>query len=106
MCALVREKPDLIITDLRMPIVDGFSLITELRTHRDTRDIPIFVVSGLDSPEARETAMEAGCNGYFTKPLNPDIFATQIKDFLSSSRKKPAVKRARSTTRPSRKKRR
>src|SRR5438874_10436297 len=68
-CAMVVQKPDLILADIRMPIVDGFSLVSEIRAHRDTRDIPIIAVTGLDSFEAREAAMKAGCNGFMTKPI-------------------------------------
>jgi len=83
-CAMVVQKPDLILVDIRMPIVDGFSFVSEIRAHRDTRDIPIIAVTGLDSFEAREAAMKAGCNGFMTKPIQPARFAKEIKSFLSS----------------------
>jgi two-component system cell cycle response regulator DivK len=97
-CSMVREKPDLILADIRMPIVDGFSFVSDIRSHSDTKDIPVIVVTGLDTWEARETAREAGCNGYMTKPINPACFAEQIKDFLSPRGTKAtrARKRARS----------
>jgi len=82
-CAMVREKPDLILADIRMPIVDGFSFVSEIRSHRDTRDIPIIAVTGFDSLEAREAALKAGCNGFMTKPINPVRFAKEIRAFLS-----------------------
>src|SRR5262249_19000653 len=55
-CSLVRSEPDLILVDLRMPVMDGFSLVNELKAHNDTKHIPIVVVSGLDSLENREKA--------------------------------------------------
>ena len=81
-CATVRQKPDLILADIRMPIVDGFSFVAELRSHRDTCDIPIIAVTGLDSLEAREAALKAGCNGFMRKPVDPARFAGEIKAFL------------------------
>src|SRR6266850_4407082 len=93
-CAMVVQKPDLILVDIRMPIVDGFSFVSEIRAHRDTRDIPIIAVTGLDSFEAREAAMKAGCNGFMTKPIQPARFAKEIKSFLSS-RKTAAPQMAR-----------
>jgi two-component system cell cycle response regulator DivK len=85
-CATVRQKPDLILADIRMPIVDGFAFVAELRSHRDTCDIPIIAVTGLDSLEAREAALKAGCNGFMRKPIDPARFAEEIKTFLAPHR--------------------
>ena len=103
-CAMVVQKPDLILADIRMPIVDGFSFVSEIRAHRDTRDIPIIAVTGLDSLEAREAALKAGCNGYMTKPIDPARFAKEIKNFLSSRKtaalQLPGPKGAKAKARP------
>jgi DNA-binding response OmpR family regulator len=99
-CSTVRKKPDLILADIRMPIVDGFSFVAELRSHQDTKNIPIIAVTGLDSWEAREAAMKAGCNGYMTKPINPARFAEEVGTFLSqrsSAGKKPRSNSRRTT---------
>src|SRR6266446_8928891 len=73
-CAVVREAPDLVLADIRMPIVDGMGLATELKTHLDTRDIPVVAVTGYDSPGTREAALKAGYDGYITKPIDPKRF--------------------------------
>ena len=81
-CAMVRTGADLIITDIRMPVVDGISLVRELRSHVDTREIPVVAVTGFDSPESRAAALKAGCVGYITKPIDARKFPGQIAEFI------------------------
>jgi len=88
-CAIVREKPDLILADIRMPIVDGLSLVRELKAHGDSGHIPIIAVTGLDTKESREAATEAGCDGYITKPIEAGAFAGQIREFLRLRESRP-----------------
>ena len=64
-------KPDLILTDLRMPIMDGPEAIRTLRHDTDTTHIPIFVLSAYTDSKTRETCRQAGADDFFTKP--PDI---------------------------------
>src|SRR5436309_13350975 len=58
-CAIVRSAPDLILADIRMPIMDGFALVRELRTSHDTANIPVVAVTGMDTPECRREAVDA-----------------------------------------------
>jgi two-component system cell cycle response regulator DivK len=81
-CAVVKRAPDLILTDIKMPIVDGQGLVRELKTHADTRDIPVVAVSGHDTPETRESALEAGCIGFIPKPIDVLRFPEQIAQML------------------------
>jgi CheY-like chemotaxis protein len=87
--AIVHQKPDLILTDIRMPIIDGIALINEIRTHSDSADIPVMIVTGLDSPECRDAAIKAGCAGYITKPIDPLRFGAQIRAFFSPRESAP-----------------
>ena len=64
-------KPDLILTDLRMPIMDGPEAIRTLRHDSDTTDIPIFVLSAYSDSKTRDICRQAGADEFFTKP--PDI---------------------------------
>jgi CheY-like chemotaxis protein len=85
-CAVVRAAPDLILTDIRMPIVDGQGLVRELKTHADTRDIPVVAVSGHDTPETRESAFKAGCIGFIAKPIDVRKFPEQIAQILRQTK--------------------
>jgi DNA-binding response OmpR family regulator len=82
MAAVVRSKPDLILADIRMPIVGGVGLVRELKAASDTRDIPVVALTGYDSPGFREVALEAGYDDYMTKPIDAKHFPEQIEKLL------------------------
>ena len=89
-CAVVRSAPDLVVADIRMPIVDGMGLASELKAHQDTRHIPVIAVTGFDSPENRASALNAGYDGYISKPIDVSRFPTQIAEFLKHSTPTPS----------------
>jgi CheY-like chemotaxis protein len=62
--------PDLILMDLRMPRMDGFEAIKELRKDATTADMPIIAISAWASAKHKERAIEAGANEHFTKPVD------------------------------------
>ena len=64
-------KPDIILMDLRMPVMDGYNAIEEIRTDPETRHIPIVVISAWSSKTERTQAKLAGANEFFVKP--PDL---------------------------------
>jgi CheY-like chemotaxis protein len=86
--AVVRSAPDLILADIRMPIVDGKELAHELKSHIDSRDIPVIAVTGYDNPGSREAALEAGYDDYLTKPIDARKFAGQIGELLAKFKAK------------------
>lgn len=67
----LKWKPDLVLMDLRMPIMDGYKAIQEIRFNPQTRHIPIFVVSAWSSKKERDQARLAGADEFFVKP--PDL---------------------------------
>jgi CheY-like chemotaxis protein len=84
-CAMVREGADLVVTDIRMPIVDGLSLVNELKAHEDTRQVPVVALTGFDTPENRAAAFGAGCIGFIAKPIDTGEFVNQIRQFLPAA---------------------
>jgi two-component system cell cycle response regulator DivK len=72
--------PDVIVMDLAMPRVDGWEAIRRLRDSSWTREIPIVAVSAV--PISRETAFEAGCDAYLSKPCDPHVVWSQIGALL------------------------
>ena len=64
-------KPDLVLMDLRMPIMDGYKAINQIKFNPQTRHIPIFVVSAWSSRKERDQARLAGADEFFVKP--PDL---------------------------------
>jgi CheY-like chemotaxis protein len=75
--------PDLILMDLRMPRMDGFEAIRELRKDPNTADIPIIAISAWASAKHKERAMESGANEHFTKPVDLPRLLETINRFLS-----------------------
>jgi len=69
--------PDVIVLDLAMPRVDGWTVLKHVRQSSVTSRIPVVVVSALT--EARDQAFEAGCDAYLTKPCPPEVLYLQIR---------------------------
>lgn len=67
---LASIAPDVIITDINMPRLDGFGLIANLRAREHTRRTPIIVLTTESAPELRERARSAGATGWIVKPFD------------------------------------
>lgn len=80
------NKFDLLIIDLMMPDIDGYELTRRLRTEASTRNVPILVVTARTQPADRESAKEAGADGYLTKPVDNRELASRITEILASPR--------------------
>jgi len=69
--ALARaETPNLIVLDMNLPGMTGFEILPVLRSHPETRKIPVIALTSHDSPEDRNEAHDAGCDRYVTKPVD------------------------------------
>ena len=79
--------PDLILLDIQLPLMDGYTVARNLRENPDHADTPIVAVTSYAMPGDREKAMEAGCNGYIEKPIDPDTFDKQVEQYLSMKRR-------------------
>jgi two-component system cell cycle response regulator DivK len=77
-----RQCPDIVITDLAMPVMDGFHLTRELRARSTTRSVPIIAVTGHGVPTTPHLAREAGCCCLFTKPFLPDSLLDAVRSML------------------------
>lgn len=63
-------QPDIVLTDLRMPVMDGSEVIRHLRSNPDTANMIIFVLSAWADANTRELCMQLGANRFFPKPLS------------------------------------
>ncbi|RUT07080.1 hypothetical protein DSM106972_023410 [Dulcicalothrix desertica PCC 7102] len=70
LAAIRQQVPDLVLTDIMMPGLDGFGLLRELRANPDTTDIPIIMLSARAGEESRVEGMEAGADDYLVKPFS------------------------------------
>ncbi len=82
-------RPDLVLMDLRMPVMDGYQAIHEIRLNPQTHHIPIFVVSAWSSRKERDQARLVGANEFFVKPLDLKRLNETIKSTLTASSQKP-----------------
>ncbi len=84
---LVRtKKPDLILTDVMMPRLDGFGLLREIRHDHDLRDIPVIVLSARAGEEARVDGLDAGADDYLTKPFSARELIARVNANLEMAR--------------------
>jgi two-component system cell cycle response regulator DivK len=77
-----KQKFDLILLDIQLPIMDGYTVAKELRDNPATRNIPIVAVTSYAMMGDREKALSVGCDGYLEKPINPETFVSEIERFL------------------------
>ncbi len=78
----VRLRPDLILLDIQLPIMDGYAVAQILRNNPDLASTPIIALTSYAMAGDREKALQSGCSGYIEKPINPSSFAAQIDTFL------------------------
>ena len=81
--AVVQEvAPDLVITDVNMPEVDGISLVSQMRTFPAFRSVPILMLTTESSEEAKERGRAAGATGWITKPFDPAQLREVVAEVL------------------------
>jgi DNA-binding response OmpR family regulator len=79
-----RNKPDLIIMDIMMPMLDGNKKARILKENEMSKDIPILLLSSKSDQEMRKLAEEAGADGYILKPFSPIEIVSKVRKCLSS----------------------
>lgn len=83
---LHRQQPDLILMDINMPEVDGYTLTTQIKSIPGLERVPIVALTANVMKGDRERTLEAGCDGYIQKPVDVDTFPQQIGRFLTVKR--------------------
>jgi two-component system cell cycle response regulator DivK len=82
----VSLRPDVIVMDLWMPHLDGWESIRRLKASPATADIPVLVLTGDAYAQARQEAVNAGCQAYLVKPCLPMDVAAQVGRLLADTR--------------------
>ena len=84
-CAMaLSERPDIILMDLEMPVVDGWEATRRLKDDAQTRDIPIIALSAHALAGEREKALAAGCDEFDTKPIEFDRLVATLRRVLAA----------------------
>ena len=79
------EKPDLILMDISIPIIDGWEATQVLKHDPSTKGIPIIALTAHALASDREKAMEVGCAGYLAKPCEPRAVVAEVQRFLGKN---------------------
>jgi two-component system sensor histidine kinase ChiS len=79
---LQKQAVAVLVTDLRMPGMDGFELIARVRAAAHTRTVPIIVVSSDDTPETQDRVRKLGANAFFAKPCSPAAVRKTLEELL------------------------
>jgi two-component system cell cycle response regulator len=79
---VVTETPDLILLDVMMPFLDGFTVCRILKEHEQTRLIPIVLMTALDAREDRIKGIKAGADDFLTKPVHEEELLARIETAL------------------------
>lgn len=79
------EKPDVVLMDIKMPVVDGFEATRRLKANEQTRGIPVIALTAHAMQEDRDQAVAAGADEYETKPVDLDRLLAKIQGLLGRS---------------------
>ena len=82
----VRKRPDLVLIQLKLPVVSGFTVIRRMRRCAALRDVPIIAVSFSNQTANRNVAMAAGCNAHIEDPIEFDVLDELIDRLLPGER--------------------
>lgn len=91
--AIAQQMPDLILTDVMMPRLDGFGLLRELRSALHTQELPIILLSARAGEESRVEGLEAGADDYLIKPFSARELLARVEANLKLARLRQAAAR-------------
>jgi len=77
-----RERPELILMDLSLPIMDGWEATKRIKANNELRSIPVIALTAHAMVGDQEKALAAGCDDYLVKPLDEDILTAKIQRYL------------------------
>ena len=77
-----RERPELILMDLSLPVMDGWEATRRLKANDDLRSIPVIALTAHAMAGDEEKALAAGCDDYLVKPLDEDELMARIAKYL------------------------
>jgi DNA-binding response OmpR family regulator len=88
MDAFSQERPDLIISDIVMPNLNGLDLIRKIRLTEGENNIPIIILSAKATPEDQQKGMDAGATAYLKKPCKSTELTDTVRELLNRENKK------------------
>lgn len=74
--------PALILLDIQLPLMDGYEVARQLRSHRSLANTPIVAITSYAMAGDRDRVLNCGCSGYIEKPIDPETFVTTLRSYL------------------------
>ena len=84
--AVSEARPELVLLDLSIPKIDGWTVARTLREDPSTADLPILALTAHAMKGDRERALEAGCSAYLSKPVSPRELRRRVEQLLAATR--------------------
>lgn len=78
-----KRAPDLILSDVRMPMMNGFDLFMKVKDDPKLKDVPYIFMSSIDDFDAKRTAKEIGADGYIEKPFDSEKIRSIVNDLIT-----------------------
>lgn len=78
----IAEKPDLILMDMQLPVIDGYNATKRIRETKEIKDIPVIAITSYAMVGDKEKTLAAGCTAYIEKPIEPESFIKEIEKYL------------------------
>jgi CheY-like chemotaxis protein len=79
-------RPRLVLMDIQLPDIDGLELTREFKADPELRDIPVVAVTSYAMKGDRQKSLDAGCDGYITKPIDTRQFPLDVENYLRGAR--------------------
>ena len=83
LAAVAAQRPDLILMDIQLPLLDGYEATRRIKADPALRAIPIIVITSYALSGDDEKARAAGCDAYFSKPFSPRQLLAKVREYLS-----------------------
>jgi two-component system, cell cycle response regulator DivK len=80
--AYAKQRPDLILMDIQLPVMDGYETTRRIRADPESKSIPIVAVTSYALAGDEAKALAVGCNAYITKPYSPRALLAKVREFL------------------------
>ena len=84
LAAIAKRRPDLILMDIQLPIMDGYEATRRIKADPTLRSIPVIAVTSHALGDGEEKARAAGCDDFVAKPFSPRQLLAKIKEYLRS----------------------
>jgi two-component system, cell cycle response regulator DivK len=82
LAAVAKQKPDLILMDIQLPIMDGYEATRRIKADPTMRDVPIIAVTSYAMSGDEQKARDAGCDDFVPKPYSPRQLLAKIRQYL------------------------